>query len=346
MSAGGFSEVDHDLLADYVGGALDGTPEEATVARLVAEDPAWSAAHALLAPAVADVRAGLAGWGEAPEPMPPTVTDRILAALAAQPIEDPAGATRAHTDEKSADPAATDPATADPGVPAGAGSVVPAQPVGGSGRRPAGVPRSEPGRGAATGPGRRRRRLTRLAGPVAVAAVSIAAVGLGVNQLAGGRSDEGAAGTAMSDSAETRATPEVAGPAAAGAPDRTTAAPLRSGTDYTPETLGGALATKAQQFQSGAPARVDAEGGRMAGPGNLDRLGDQAALTACLGEIGTEHGAGPLLVEVVDYARFLGQPALVVRFTDDAGARWAWVSGPECGVPGSGADTRYRTRVG
>ncbi|PWU49194.1 hypothetical protein DLJ47_26930 [Micromonospora sp. S4605] len=346
MSAGGFSEVDHDLLADYVGGALDGTPEEATVARLVAEDPAWSEAYALLAAAVAGVRADLAGWGGSPEPMPPAVTDRILAALAAEPIVDSAGATRAHTDENpDDDPTGTGPAddAADPGVPAGGGAVVvPAQPVGGSGRRPAGVPRSEPGRGAATGPGRRRRRFTRLAGPVAVAAVSIAAVGLGVNQLGGGRAEDGAAGTALSDSAG-RATPEVAGPAAAGA----TTAPLRSGTDYTPQTLGGALSTmKALPFGSGAPAGVDAEGGRMAAPGNLDRLGDQAALATCLGDIGTEHGSGPLVVELVDYARFLGQPALVVRFTDGSGARWAWVSGPECGVPGSGADTRYRTRVG
>ncbi|WP_373688915.1 hypothetical protein [Verrucosispora sioxanthis] len=41
MSAGEFSEVDHDLLADYLGGALDGTPEHAEIARRVAQDPAW-----------------------------------------------------------------------------------------------------------------------------------------------------------------------------------------------------------------------------------------------------------------------------------------------------------------
>lgn len=348
MSAGGFSEVDHDLLADYVGGALDGTPEEASVARLVAEDPAWSEAYALLAAAVTGVRADLAGWGESPEPMPLAVTDRILAALAAQPADEPAGSAPGRTDENLADRAAPVPSRGGP-VPTGpdpagrVGPVLPAQPGGGSGRRPAGVPRSEPGGGAATGPGRRRRRFSRLAGPVAVAAVSIAAVGLGLNQLADGGAEDGAAGTALSDSAGGRATPEVAGPAAAGA----TTAPLRSGTDYTPQTLGGALSTmKALPFGNGAPAGVDAEGGRMAAPGNLDRLGDQAALAACLGDIGAEHGSGPLVVEVVDYARFLGQPALVVRFTDGSGARWAWVSGPECGVPGSGADTRYRTRVG
>ncbi|MBM0230964.1 hypothetical protein JNW91_03160 [Micromonospora sp. STR1_7] len=60
----------------------------------------------------------------------------------------------------------------------------------------------------------------------------------------------------------------------------------------------------------------------------------------------TEHGSAPLVVEVIDYAEFQGEQALVIRFTDSTGARWAWVSGPECGVPGSGSDRRYSTRVG
>ena len=37
----GVTEVDWDLLADHLGGALQGTPEEARVAHLVATDPAW-----------------------------------------------------------------------------------------------------------------------------------------------------------------------------------------------------------------------------------------------------------------------------------------------------------------
>ncbi|GAB3949827.1 hypothetical protein GCM10027614_49230 [Micromonospora vulcania] len=59
-----------------------------------------------------------------------------------------------------------------------------------------------------------------------------------------------------------------------------------------------------------------------------------------------EHKSAPLVVEVIDYAAFQGEPALVIRFTDSAGARWVWVSGPECGVPGSGSDNRYSARVG
>jgi hypothetical protein len=80
-----FSEVDLDLLADYVGGALDGTPEEAVVARRVAEEPAWAEAHAALSEATGGVRASLAAWGESAEPMPAEVADRIATALEQEP---------------------------------------------------------------------------------------------------------------------------------------------------------------------------------------------------------------------------------------------------------------------
>ena len=49
MTSDEFGEVDIDLLADYIGGALDG-PGEAEVARLIDEDPRWREAHDLLAP--------------------------------------------------------------------------------------------------------------------------------------------------------------------------------------------------------------------------------------------------------------------------------------------------------
>lgn len=312
MTTGRFREVDHDLLADYVGGALDGTPDEVTVARLVEEDAAWADAYARLAPAVADVRADLLAWGTTAAEMPPAVNDRILAALASagEPADE------AHSP---------------------ASPVVPAQ-AHGAARRPAGVPRS--GVPATTGPGRRRRRWTRIGAPVALAAVAVTAVGLlGLDQLAGRQG---------SDNAVTDAAGENAAPAA-GQPARTAAPPLHSGRDYTPDALSGGTAAARQFSASGDPmaAQEDrAPGGRVAGPIGLDRLEDPGALTACLSEISAEHGNVPLVVDLVDYARFQGRPALVVRFTDATGARWAWVSGPECGVPGSGSDTRYRARVG
>ncbi|MEU8295824.1 hypothetical protein AB0C04_00850 [Micromonospora sp. NPDC048909] len=368
MTVGGFRGVDHDLLADYLGGALDGTPQEAAVARLVAEDAAWAEAYTLLAPAVAGVRADLAGWGEPAVELPSALADQITAALAALPPPDPTArlAGDEHVEADGTVPEAPAPAAVEPtpaaipdrtpateeadqdgrdAVPAGAGPrLVPTQ--GGPGRRRPnnGTPPSEPGRGARNGPGRRQRRWGRIAGPVAVAAVSLAAVGLGVNQLAPGRQD-GGADTALNQPASA--------PDEAGGVTRTIAPPLRSGTNYTPQTLGvPGASTEVRPLGSAAPGeqpRVDGDGGRLPAPDGLDRLArltDQSALSTCLNEISVEHGAGALVVELVDYAAFQGEQALVVRFADSTGARWAWVTGPECGVPGSGADTRYRTRVG
>lgn len=335
MTTGAFREVDHELLADYVGGALVGTPDEMTVARLVERDEAWADAYARLAPAVAEVHAALLAYRTAEE-MPATVADQLRAALAA-------------TDAAPT----TDGAPAE-GVTAGRAarpSVVPAQPHAGS-RRPGGVPHP-----ATAGPGRRRRRWQRVGAPVALAAVAVAAVGLlDLDQLGWGTDAPGSS----------TSTPEQA---AAGVV-RTTAPPMRTGTDYQREDLAAPVSSPQQYSSQGTtesepsgvgtaesepsgvgttesePSGVGIQGDRAAGSIGLDRLTDPGALETCLAEIGVEHDAGRLAVEVVDYARFEGQPALVVRFADETGARWAWVSGPECGVPGSGADTRYRTRVG
>ncbi|MET8834096.1 hypothetical protein ABZV78_09295 [Micromonospora sp. NPDC004540] len=318
MTSREFSEVDHDLLADYLGGALDGTPEQATVAGLVERDPAWGEAYADLARAVELVHADLAGWAAEPAPeLPPTVADRITAALA------------------GAGPAPT----ADPTEPGPAPAAVPAQPS--RGAQPAGAT-GRPGRN--TGPGRRSRRWTRLAGPVALAAASVTAVGFGVSHLV----DAGVGRvTGAADNAGSRADGEAAPMAAA--PFRTTGPARHSGTDYTPEALFG-LRTGVAGPSATANEKSSAAGGqdarRLSEATGLERLARPEALAVCLSDIGTEHGAGPLTVDLVDYARFQGSPALVVTFTDGGGARWAWVSGPECGVPGSGADTRYTARVG
>ncbi|MFG1657941.1 hypothetical protein ACGFIY_15575 [Micromonospora chersina] len=314
MTSREFSEVDHDLLADYLGGALDGTPEQATVARLVEQDPAWAEAYAALTRAVELVHADLAAWAAEPAPeLPPTVADRIDAALAgAGPFSTP-----------DASPAA-----------------VPAQPS--RGTHPAGGT-GRPGRN--TGPGRRSRRWARLAGPVALAAASVTAVGFGVSHLV----DAGAGRTtAAGESAGSRADGEAAPLAAA--PFRTTGPARHSGTDYTPEGLSQPFAVFGAPSPSLGGGKGDTSGGedehRVGAGATLGRLAAPEALASCLSAIGGEHNAGPLTVDLVDYARFRGSPALVVTFTDAGGARWAWVSGPECGVPGSGADTRFTTRVG
>ena len=48
MTGAEFGGVDIDLLADYIGGALTGTPEESAVAARIAGDPDWQAAYASL----------------------------------------------------------------------------------------------------------------------------------------------------------------------------------------------------------------------------------------------------------------------------------------------------------
>ncbi|GAA2351331.1 hypothetical protein Cme02nite_24710 [Catellatospora methionotrophica] len=96
------SAVDHDLLADYVGGALDGTPEHDRVARLVADDPAWHSAAAELRSALLLVDADLGVFAAAPEPMPDDVAarfDTLLASpqFAATPASPPRPATGERT---------------------------------------------------------------------------------------------------------------------------------------------------------------------------------------------------------------------------------------------------------
>jgi hypothetical protein len=354
VTAGGYGEVDHDLLADYLGGALAGTPDEAVVARLIERDPAWARAHDELASALARVADDLAAWAEPAPTMPSAVADRISAALA---VAGPAVVASGPAVLAEASGAATDPdeVSDGPGLtnrpdalrvdtdPAKAtvrrGIGVPAQP---GPRRAPGGSRPAPARGTGTGPGRRR-RWGRVAGPMAVAAASVVAVGLGMNQFVrGGAQDDSGGGH------------ESAGTAASAAgPYRTTSVPQHSGMDWTPEALAAGQPTSTVgPFRSLAapevgPQVVASEGGeRLPAPDGLDRLAGEDALDACLGAVSTEHGAGLISVDLVDYARFQGVPALIIRFSDPSGARWAWVSGPECGVPGSGADTRYRTRVG
>ncbi|GIJ28806.1 hypothetical protein Vqi01_39680 [Micromonospora qiuiae] len=359
MSTGEFSGVDHDLLADYLGGALAGTPEETEVARLVTEDPAWAQAHASLAPAVAEVRADLSALGERSPEMPAEIADRILAAMGA------AAPSEATQDDIAAVDRATDAidGLADDSEPTPTGArpaLVPAQPLGGS-RRPARTLRPAQDRDQSR-PGQRRRRWSRLAGPVALAAVAV--LGIGVLQVARHQAEsQTASGTALSDQGTSNAEPyghkpqdaqehasantaKEPAPAAAEPRYRVAAPPERTGTDYSSEQLAKAEPLPTVRKFAGSPEpQLSAAGGRPAGLGDLARLGDQMALSACLAEIGSEHG-GPVTFDAVDYARFQGRPALVVRFTDDSGTRWSWVSGPDCGIPGSGSDNRYRTRVG
>lgn len=111
MTGAEFSEVDFDLLADYVGGALDGTPDEAVVTALIEGHPTWRAAYHRLTGGVAAVTAGLRSWGTEPEPMPADVMARLDAAFSSA-TPDTFGAPAASLGDAS--PAGFSPADASP----------------------------------------------------------------------------------------------------------------------------------------------------------------------------------------------------------------------------------------
>ena len=87
-----FSDADLDRLADFVGGALDGTPEADDVRRLVSTDTVWAEAYASLVTAEAAVRDELGALGAQAPAVPADVQQRLEAALAAAVTAPPADA--------------------------------------------------------------------------------------------------------------------------------------------------------------------------------------------------------------------------------------------------------------
>ncbi|MGI5212614.1 hypothetical protein [Plantactinospora sp. CA-290183] len=384
MTAGQFREVDLDLLADYVGGALDGTPDAAEVSRLIGEDEAWAEAHAAVVAGVGAIRSSLTAWATEPVPMPADVVARLSSALASAPPVD-AGQRRGGSatgdaglksipESPSGDDApdgAEQPSTGGGSTPdelvgAPGGSGTPHHPRR-PGRQLTAVPTQSgaPTRPGGRGPGRRR-WARRLAGPVAVATAVAGFAGFAAFRLLGA-SDSGEQAATTYGSASDAAGEQAAVPSSAVPP--TALDPLAervgsSGTDYTPNTLPSAVSAAADRASapdraaptSPAPLAAPAAPETLASPGTdampldggtgLDRLRDRDALARCLDMVTTEHADGPIKVNLVDYASYQGRAALVVLFTDRAGSRWIWVTGPDCGTSSAGADTVYQTRVG
>lgn len=69
--------MDHDLLADYVGGALEGTPEHERVAGLIATSPEWERAADELTAALYAVQIDVDLLRHTAEPMPEDVAARF-----------------------------------------------------------------------------------------------------------------------------------------------------------------------------------------------------------------------------------------------------------------------------
>jgi anti-sigma-K factor RskA len=166
-------------------------------------------------------------------------------------------------------------------------------------------------------------------GVAAAIAVIVGGLALRHNPLYGPAPNTMSAGKAA-------AAPNVAPEAASGG-----LAILATGTDYTPQTLASAGARSPAPLSAGASAMGQESTGRQAYgssvPQPLTRLAAAGDRQTCLNEVTTEHGGVPT---VVDYARYRGEPAMVVVLSVP-GAGEVVVVGPDCGLPGSGSDQIY-----
>jgi hypothetical protein len=350
------SGVDVDLLADYVGGALDGTPDEAVVAALIVEDPAWRDAHALLRGGVEAVNAQLRALGSTPEPMPADVFARLDAALteaSAAPgssLDTDPGRAPADLDRAPADPGRASEVADEPG-----GATVIA--IGAARSRAAAAPQ-EPtpgGDGAAPDPrpvgmpsDARRRWTRRLRGaaPIGIAAGVLAFLGFSVQQFGGSTSSEDSSSGLAADQPAPQSGTELS------TVPGESAQITESGIDYHRATLAqvGARTMAAPADESGG-LRSSAPAAGMMSDKTIDALGRlraPMALRACIDAIAAETdetSIAPITVQAVDYARYDGAPAVVFQFTAPNGS-WVWAVGPDCGTPGVGADKLASVQVG
>jgi hypothetical protein len=177
-----------------------------------------------------------------------------------------------------------------------------------------------------------------------VAAGVIAFVGFGLDYLAGRSSQS----TADSSSAAGTSQKQAEAPSLAHSP-LGAGQLLASGTDYTRATLGDEPTrpmTAPYASAEGSPPLPKATPGVAADGGSaLQRLKAPIALADCLEAIEQENAAGVISVESVDFARFSGAPAVIVRFTADNGG-WAWASGADCGTHTGDAATLDKVPVG
>jgi hypothetical protein len=313
--------VDWDLLADHLGGALPGTPEQERVAHLIMTDPRWARAAAELSRALDAVATDLA---RVPAPaMPCDIAGRLDAALRA--------AAGGHAAAGWVD------------APAG-GPLRQRQPAD-AGGRPAGEPRRPAGRPAG------RRLATRWAAGLATAAavVAVAIVGIGNLALPGGDDDAGGFAQEEASRGEDGRQPDLL---VSGTDYRRSSLPAaapRAGTMAAEPGAEGAPAPNVAGEPDSADSAESAADDRLPDPAaQLDpALRDiRSQPGPCLAEINDLYAPSPVTVEAVDFATFEGTPALVAWIDTGGGHREVVVAGPDCGQPGAGADVRHRTPVG
>jgi len=319
------TDADLDRLADFLAGALDGTPAEAEVRQRLEDEPTLASALERLAAASASVSDDLRAFAGNAEPMPADVADRLDAALAAAGdigTPDPAGARGGAVLDHRLDQARSDGARPD-------------------GARPdRGHPRST-GPSRADSPGRRTRgqRLGRgrvIAMGVAAAAALVLVAGILIPQMSRDVTSSTAGSAANHEDSSSVLGSERQGPQL-----------VSSGNDYTRQTIGTVLGslsaapTAAEGYsQTSPPMGPRVVSGSGTGPAELGRLEDRTGLASCLSAVVVRHGG---VVTLVDYARFEDQPALVVLLhgvQQAHGGQFVVVVGPACGQSG-GTDERF-----
>jgi hypothetical protein len=301
MTASG-APVDLDRLADFVGGALDGTPDADAVRHLITTDSGWAEAYTALMSADELVRGHLNALGSEFPAVPSDVGARLDAALAA---------------------------AAPPRL-----KVVPQE-------------RDELAE--------RRARRRRWSVGLATAAAVLVCGSVGIAVLRNAPYSSNSSTSSADQAGGAAAPPKAAAPAPSGGP-----AIYSSGRDYTPDSLrslslpsglgAAGKSPNALQNDTGGQSGAGSGAGPLreseptAVPGPLARLGDPAARAACLNAIVAAYGGQ---VVVADYARFQGQPALVVLLDGASfagGGRGAVVVGSQCGI-GNTTDERYTQRL-
>ncbi|MBB2944783.1 hypothetical protein FB565_004516 [Actinoplanes lutulentus] len=171
MTGAEFDGVDLDLLADFIGGALIGTPDDERVSVLVADDPVWREAYQRLAPGMAAIGTMLRDLP--PDPMPTDLAGRLDALFSTAPT------VTAPSQEQAAD-----------SVPGKVLDLAEAQRERAAGARP--------------------RRRPRWAAPVSIAAGVIAFAGFGLSQISGGDATDSGASLSEAQGAADPDAPMVA----------------------------------------------------------------------------------------------------------------------------------------
>lgn len=325
-------KVDWELLADHLGGALAGTPEEQRVADLIATDSEWSRAASCLSDALDAVARDLRAL---PDPvLPDDVTVRLDRALRE-------GRTDRADSEHLVDRApvqrrsSAQPATRPPGSPAG-------------GARPGGRPA-----------GRGRRRVLRWGSGLAGAAgvVAFALFGIANLNLLTGPDDsdlmavgDGETGSVPHSAEELPGEPGLAH----GGPHLQATGTHYQRSDFTDQTVGPfGLGPDGPAIE---PDPADDAGSRPPGEeeplrGRLPAVPDELQLLwplpdACVAAVEQAYAPTQVTLVLADFAHFDGEPAVVIWITTIDGNRWVSVVGPDCGRSGAGVDERYRAQIG